>query len=95
MKHIVLFKFEDKSNVQEARSLLKEVYEKLKNEHRVIVDYDFKANCLDNDSNMDIILFVELVSEAALPVYINHDEHKLFLERFKGLGLIAKSVIDI
>ncbi|MDY5964336.1 MAG: hypothetical protein SPJ36_04640 [Peptostreptococcus porci] len=44
---------------------------------------------------MDVILFVELVSEVALPVYINHDEHKLFLERFKGLGLIAKSVIDI
>lgn len=96
MKHIVLFKFEDRDCLDKVDRLLEETYEKLENTHKVIEGYKFSINCLeDKENNMDIILFVDLASSEALPAYINHPDHKEVLAKLKSLGLKDKSVIDI
>lgn len=96
MKHIVLFKFEDRDCLDKVDRLLEETYEKLENTHKVIEGYKFSINCLeDKENNMDIILFVDLASAEALPAYINHPDHQEVLAKLKSLGLKDKSVIDI
>lgn len=96
MKHIVLFKFEDRDCLDKVDRLLEETYEKLENTHKVIEGYKFSINCLeDKENNMDIILFVDLASSEALPAYINHPDHQEVLAKLKSLGLKDKSVIDI
>lgn len=94
MKHIVLFKFE-KKEFNLMSKLIVETYEKLKNEHKVIEGYDFKLNCVNKDINMDLILFVELKSEDSLPKYINHSDHKIFLDELSKFGISEKAVIDV
>ena len=96
MKHIVLFKFEDRDCLDKVDRLLEETYEKLENTHKVIEGYKFSINCLeDKENNMDIILFVDLASSEALPAYINHPDHQEVWAKLKSLGLKDKSVIDI
>ncbi len=95
MKHIVLFKFRENPGKDILSKTLSETYEKLEKQFNVIEGYDFKFNVLDKEANMDLILFVKLKSSDSLEEYIGHFEHKVFLEKFKALGLISKSVIDI
>lgn len=95
MKHIVLFKFEGNKNYENLSKILSGTYEKLKNEFNVIKNYEFKVNCLENEANMDIILFVDLGNDYSLKEYIEHPEHQNFIKKFKAEGLCGKSVIDI
>lgn len=95
MKHIVLFKFERNKNYKKLSKILTGTYDKLKNEYNVIKNYEFKVNCLENEANMDIILFVDLGNDYILKDYIDHPVHQEFINSFKNEGLSSKSVIDV
>lgn len=95
MKHIVLFKFERNENYEKLSKVLTGTYDKLKNECNVIKNYEFKVNCLENEANMDIILFVDLGDTYVLKDYIDHPVHQEFIKTFKAEGLCGKSAIDI
>ena len=96
MKHIVLFKLENKDCLEKVDRLISETYEKLEKVHKVIESYKFSINCLpENENNMDLVLFVELAQASDLPGYIDHPDHKEFLVKLKSLGLKDKAVIDI
>ena len=94
MKHIVLFKFENKDCLEKVDRLISETYEKLEKVHKVIESYKFSINCLP-ENEMDLVLFVELAQASDLPGYIDHPDHKEFLVKLKSLGLKDKAVIDI
>lgn len=95
MKHIVFFKFEEGADLSKISDLISGTYEKLKNDHKVILDYDFKLDILKNGQNMDIALFVELENIESLPLYIDHPLHQEFLKEFKASGLVGKSAVDV
>lgn len=95
MKHIVLFKFDQKIDNVVVGKLFEDTYNNLKNTHKVINDYSFKFNCLDNENNMDLILFVSIENHQGLGAYLMHEDHQDLLKKVKNLGLIDKSVIDI
>lgn len=96
MKHIVLFKFNNKDCLKQVSNLLSETYKKLKEEYKVIRGYDFFINILpEKEANMDLILFVDLVKTQDLSAYIDHPEHKEFLVKLRSLGLSDKAAIDI
>ncbi len=95
MKHIVLFKFEKNKNYEKLSNILTCTYNKLKNEYNVIKNYEFKVNCLENEANMDLILFVDLGEDCPLKDYIDHPIHQDFITSFKNEGLCSKAVIDI
>ncbi|WP_101772895.1 Dabb family protein [Peptostreptococcus faecalis] len=95
MTHIVLFKFKEKIEDSILSNTVVKTYDLLKNEHKVIKDYKYNLNVMDIDANMDLILFVDLGDNLPLENYINHPEHKIFLENIKKLEPISKSVIDI
>ncbi|SEN69197.1 Dabb family protein [Peptostreptococcus russellii] len=95
MKHIVLFKFERNKNYEKLSKILTGTYDKLEKECNVIKNYEFKVNCLENEANMDIILFVDLGNDYMLKDYIDHPVHQEFINAFKNEGLSSKSVIDV
>lgn len=95
MKHIVLFKFETDIEKNVVENLFKETYDSLKNEFKVVENYELFFNCLKKDSNEDLALFVYLNKKEDLDAYIMHEKHQEFLKKTKSLGVIKKSVIDI
>jgi len=96
VKHIVLFKFENKDCLGKVDRLVSETYEKLEKVHKVIQGYKFFINCLpEKENNMDLVLFVDLAQAGDLGGYIDHPDHQEVLVKLKSLGLKEKSVIDI
>ena len=91
MKHIVLFKFENKDCLEKVDRLVTETYDKLERVHKVIEGYSFSINCLpEKENNMDLVLFVDLTGPS-----IDHPDHQEVLVKIKSLGLKDKAVIDI
>ncbi|MBC2575694.1 Dabb family protein [Peptostreptococcus canis] len=95
MRHIVLFKFNEKKSVEILSEDLVKIYDNLRDKYKVIKEYDYKINVLEKDSNMDLILFIDIEDKNKLDDYLLHPEHLMLLDKIKSEGIISKAVIDI
>lgn len=95
MRHIVLFKFNNKKSVEILSKDLVRIYDNLRDKHKVIKEYDYKMNVLEKDANMDLILFIDIEDKNKLNDYLLHPEHLTLLDKIKSEGIISKAVIDI
>ena len=84
MTHYVLFKFEDGFMSEEVLSRFERTYSKLKLLlPEDIKDYAIFGNCVERDSNMDMMVKIELGEKASLQRYLQHPEHTALISSFR------------
>ncbi len=79
MEHYVLFKFRPDYPIDTLENLFHQIYPLLKKELPDITDIDFCKNCVVRDTNMDVMLHIQLKNRACLKDYLQHPLHKKFI----------------
>jgi len=80
MKHLVLLKFDPNYYSDEILEFTKETFASLQKEVKDIECVNVHSNCVERDSNMDIMIEMDLSNKTALSTYLNHDIHKHFID---------------
>ena len=85
MTHYVLFRFEDGFMSDEVVNRFEETYAELKTLlPGDILDYAIYGNCVERDSNMDMMVKIELKERASLQRYLQHPEHIALISSFSA-----------
>ena len=75
MIHIVMFKMKSNDVIEETVELMKKTYKVIKANYSVVHGYEIHTNVVERDSNMDIMIKVDLEDKAALTTYLESPEH--------------------
>lgn len=81
MKHCVLFKFEPGYYNEDVLNYTKEVFCSIAERLDGIVSLNVYSNCVVRDSNMDMMVEMELENKDALASYLNDNLHKAFVNK--------------
>lgn len=81
MKHYVLFKFEPDYYDEKVLRYTKEVFCSMAKQLEGIVSLNVHSNCVVRDSNMDMMIEMELKNKGVLDLYLDNALHKAFAER--------------
>jgi len=85
MTHYVLFRFEDGFMSDEVLNRFKETYAELKTLlPGDILDYAIYGNCVARDSNMDMMVRIELEEKESLQRYLQHPKHIELISSFNA-----------
>ena len=79
MTHYVLFKFKSGTSIEEILRCYNNTYLKMKTQLSEIETITFRENCIDRDSNMDVMITIKLQSKKGLCDYLNHPLHLQFI----------------
>lgn len=79
MKHYVLLKFDQKFFSEEILKYTKEVFQNIEKQVESIKSINVFINCIERDTNMDIMIEMDLKNKEALNIYLNHELHKGFV----------------
>lgn len=92
MKHYVLLKFKPDYYNEEILNYTKDVFNKIRNIEN-IEDVYVHSNCIERDSNMDIMIEMNVKNKDALIHYINHELHRDFAKTVNEI-LVSKVSFD-
>lgn len=81
MKHYVLFKFKSGYYNENIFEYTKEVFDSIKEKVDGIKSVNVYRNCVARDSNMDMMIEMELENRDMLALYLNDELHKAFVDR--------------
>ncbi len=90
IKHIVLFKFEDKSKIEKARELLISMRDNVPSAKNVEVGVDF----LHSARSYDLFLAVDVVDKNALSDYQNDEYHCSVVKTYMHANVSSSVAID-
>lgn len=77
MTHLVLMKFQENFLDEDNFIQIKEAYQELKEAlPEEIIDIQLYRNIIDRESNMDILIKLELKNADSLPIYLRHTIHQ-------------------
>lgn len=77
MTHLVLMKFQENFLDEDNFIQIKEAYQELKEAlPEEIIDIQLYRNIIDRESNMDILIKLELKNADSLPIYLRHPIHQ-------------------
>ena len=79
MIHYVLFKFKPVTAIDEILHCYQRTYLKMEKLLPEVENISFKENCVNRDSNMDVMITIELKSKKGLNDYLNHPLHLQFI----------------
>lgn len=79
MIHYVLFKFKPGTAIDEILHCYQRTYLKMEKLLPEVENISFKENCVNRDSNMDVMITIELKSKKGLNDYLNHPLHLQFI----------------
>lgn len=83
MRHYVLIKFKEGCFTENLFKYAKDVYKKIGN-LEYIEDVHVHSNCVERDSNMDLMVEFKLKDEEALKKYLECDLHENFGKAVSG-----------
>lgn len=92
MRHYVLLKFEQGYLNDEIVDYIKVVFDNI-SEIRGIESVIVHNNCFDRESNMDIMIEMNIRDEEILKLYLNHELHIEFAKKMND-HLISKVSFD-
>lgn len=81
MKHCVLFKFKPDYYNEDLLKYTKEVFSNIGKRLDGIADVNVYSNCIARDSNMDLMVEMELDNKDVLALYLNDELHKAFVDK--------------
>ena len=81
MTHYLLLKFNSTASVDYCKSIVAQAFSELKHAIPDIRGADIYYNVIARDSNMDIMVQMDLKDEATLSEYLNHKLHKELIEK--------------
>jgi len=81
MKHCVLFKFKPDYYNEDVLKYTKEVFSNIGKKLDGITGVNVYSNCVDRDSNMDLMVEMELENKDMLALYLNDELHKDFVNK--------------
>jgi len=81
MKHYVLFKFEPDYYNEDVLKYTKEVFYSIGKKLDNILNVNVYSNCIIRDSNMDVMVEMDLENKESLDFYLNDALHKAFADR--------------
>lgn len=81
MKHCVLFKFKSDYYNENIFEYTKEVFDSIREKVDGIKSVNVYRNCIVRDSNMDMMIEMELENREILALYLNDELHKAFVDR--------------
>ncbi len=85
MTHYVLFKFKEGFMGPEVLRRFEDTYAQLKELiPDDIKDYRIYGNCVERDSNMDMMVKIELKEKASLQRYLQHPKHIELISSFSA-----------
>lgn len=90
IKHIVLFKFEDKSKIEKARELLLSMRDNVPSAKNVEVGVDF----LHSARSYDLFLAVDVADKNALSDYQNDEYHCSVVKTYMHANVSSSVAID-
>lgn len=90
IKHVVLFKFEDKSKIEKARELLLSMRDNVPTAKNVEVGVDF----LHSARSYDLILAVDVEDKNALSDYQNDEYHCSVVKTYMHANVSSSVAID-
>ena len=77
MTHMVFMKFEDGFFCDEVFDRIQEAYRSLAAAlPETVTAVAVRKNCVERDTNMDLLIQVELDSKASLKTYLTHPKHR-------------------
>lgn len=79
MTHYVLFKFKPGISIERVLHCYNNTYLKMKSQLPEVESISFHENCINRDSNMDVMITVKLKSKDGLCDYLNHPLHLQFI----------------
>ena len=80
MKHYVLLKFDPDYYSEDVFNYARKVFYDISNVLEDVQSVKIYKNCINRDSNMDIMIEMDLKSKNALASYLEHDLHKDFVD---------------
>lgn len=92
MRHYVLLKFKPGCFNDELFNYIKNTFDDIDKLDDIKVVKVHK-NCVERDSNMDIMIEMEVRDEKALKMYLNHELHISFANRINDY-LLSKASFD-
>jgi len=79
MKHYVLLKFKPNYYNKDVLDFTKNIFYKIKDSLDGILNVKVFNNCVERNSNMDIMIEMELKDEDVLVEYLKHELHMKFV----------------
>ena len=79
MIHYVLFKFKPGTAIDEILHCYQRTYLKMDKLLPEVENISFKENCVNRDTNMDVMITIERKSKKGLNDYLNHPRHLQFI----------------
>lgn len=83
MIHYVLLKFKPGTDVDSIELNMRDTYRKLEQELPFLTEPVVRRNCVDRDSNADIMATIHLDNAAQLKDYLTHPLHVAMADNFK------------
>ncbi len=83
MTHYVLMRFKPGSDLDANEAKIRETYGQLEAALPFLHNPRIYRNCVERDSNCDLMAVIDLDEEANLPVYLNHPLHLQMAAGFK------------
>lgn len=80
MFHYVLFKFKPGYTAEDMEKLYNDAYTQLSLKVPGIIKTSFRKNCVTRDSNMDVLIAVQLKKREDLQTYLTHPLHLEFVK---------------
>lgn len=93
LRHIVMIKFKDNVNIQEASIKLKSKIEALERSIETLINIEVGINISTKASAQDIVLTADFENEEGLNYYRDHPEHVKVLEYLKKV-MEKAAVVD-
>lgn len=93
MTHYVLLKFKPGTDLDAVEANVRETYERLDQLLPFLTDPVVFRNCVDRDSNADLMAVVQLDSSEHLNDYLTHPLHIQMAQDFKD-ALAARTSFD-
>ena len=82
LKHYVFFKYEEGFLNDEKIAEMKAVFDAVCRDVEGALSYKITKNAIERDSNMDLMVTMELCDEEALFSYLSHREHVAIGKRY-------------
>lgn len=79
MTHYVLFRFNDSKQITAIYEKAKIVFSELQHAVSCILNAQVFLNCVERNSNADLLIKMELNGPEALEIYLRHPLHRKFV----------------
>ncbi|MGI6143208.1 MAG: Dabb family protein [bacterium] len=79
MTHYVLLKFQPNYLNKDIFEYINNTFQRIKEQIQNIENVNVYMNCVERDSNMDIMIEMDLADEDTLYTYLEHELHRAFV----------------